>query len=186
MFVVGLAVRLTIERYAAALSDPDRPRRDLGPWQIACETHGLAARVEMTGVEHEAASAAVAERLGVDVGAAVVRRSRRMWAADQSLQLQSAWMPAELVEGTPLAGPDNVVGGVYAAMTRLGFAPARAVEEVSTRQPTDAEREQLSLTRAVPVMDVWRTTYTAAGRPIEVLHVVAARCTYVYEVPITG
>jgi GntR family transcriptional regulator len=181
-YVPPAPVRLAIARYSAVL-DPDRPGRDLGPWETACAEQGIPGRTEVVSVVTEPAAWQVAERLGVPAGTEVVHRSRRMLADDQVAQLQDAWMPAELVAGTPLAGADKVVGGVYAYMTAAGFGPDRVTEEVSGRPPTSDERERMSLGEGVQVIVIWRTTLDESGRIVELLRTVAdaRQSTFLYD-----
>lgn len=165
-------VRLAVARYGA-VTDPARQRADLGPWETACAEQGVAGRAEIVNVKTEPAPAAVADRLGIADGDQVVHRSRRMWAGDDIAQLQDAWMPVDLVAGTPLAGGDKVLGGVYAVMEAAGWGPDRVTEEVGARLATSSERDALRLGVGIPVLDLWRTTRDAAGRAVEVLHVIA-------------
>jgi GntR family transcriptional regulator len=166
-------VRLAITRYST-VAVPDRERPDLGPWETACAEHGIAGNAELVAVERGPAPPAVAERLRLAAGAEVVRRDRRMWADSYVVQLQSAWYPASLADGTPLAGDGKVVGGVYAALVTAGVTPAVADEEVSARLATGAETEDMHIRERQPVLALWRTTRDGAGQPIEVVHIVAS------------
>lgn len=186
-FVQHPPVRLVISRYGT-VADPTRSRSDLGPWETACADQGIEGRAVVTAVEREPASPAVAARLHLDEGVEVVRRSREMWAGDRVAQLQDAWMPAALVEGTPLAGTEKVVGGVYAAMTAHGFPPERVSEEVIARISTGAERARLGLADGAWVLEIWRVTRDRDGRVVEVLRTIAnaSMSALVYEdLPIT-
>jgi GntR family transcriptional regulator len=175
-------VRLTIARYSA-VTDLSREMRSLGPWETACSEQGIDGRTELVSVDRVAASADLAERLGVTAGDQLVHRVRNMWAGDQIAQVQEAWMPAALVEGTPLAGPGKVVGGVYAVMTAAGFGPDRVSEEVSGRLPTSDERARMQLTEGGMVLEIWRTTRDQSGHIVEVLRTVgdARKSTLVYD-----
>jgi GntR family transcriptional regulator len=170
-YVPPAPVRLAIARYSTVL-DPQRSRSDLGPWETACAEQGINGRTELVAVTTEPADEHLAARLGVQVGAELVHRARRMWADDQVAQLQDTWMPAELAAGTPLAAPEKIVGGVYAYMRSAGFGPARVTEEVDARMPTSDELDSLS--EGAPVLDIWRTTYDRAARIVELLHTVAS------------
>lgn len=181
-------VRLAIARYGM-VADPTRTRSDLGPWETACAEQGIEGRAVVVAVEREPASPPVATRLHLDEGADVVRRSREMWAGDQIAQLQDAWMPSALVEGTPLAGTEKILGGVYAAMTAHGFPPERASEEVIARMPTSDERARLGLADGAWVLEIWRVTRDPDGRVVEVLRTIAnaSMSALVYEdLPITS
>lgn len=174
-------VRLTIARYQA-VTDPARPSHDLGPWETACAEQGIDGRMDLLDVTREPADALLAAALDVDQGAPLVRRSRRMWAAGRTVGAQDAWMPADLVEGTPLAAGGKVVGGVYAAMTTAGIIPTSADEVVTARPATGDERDRLALGDAGSVLEVWHHTRDQHGRTVETVRVVldARRVTLVY------
>ncbi len=175
-------VRLAVARYGAVLN-PSREMRDLGPWETACAQQGRAGRTEVVGVNRVPATPELAQRLDVAAGDGLVRRTRNMWVDDQLGQVQDSWMPADLVEGTPLAAKGKVIGGVYAAMTAAGLVPSTITEEVAGRQPTSDERTRLRLGDGATVLEVWRTTRDQTGRVIEVLRIVsnAHRSTLVYD-----
>lgn len=180
-------VRLSVTRYSAVV-DPDRPRNDLGPWETACAQHGINGRAELVETVAEQAPGDVAERLRVAPGSEVVRRNRRMWANDDVVQVQNAWYPADIAAATGLDSPTKVVGGVYAQLSRSGVRPGWASEEISARLPAQAEVDSMDVRGGQPVLEVWRTTHDADGRPIEVVHIVAvaASVTLTYEhLPIT-
>lgn len=178
-------MRLTIARYATVV-DPNRTRPDLGPWETACAEQGRSGRTEVVTVEHVPAPAEVAQRLGIAPDDTVVHRVRRMWVDDQVGQMQDAWMPLALVEGTPLADSAKVVGGVYAAMAEAGFPAERAIEEVAPRLPRSHEAEQMDLAPGTPVIEQWRVTFAADDRPLEVMRAVTALCVFEYDVPINN
>jgi GntR family transcriptional regulator len=174
-------IRLAVTRYAA-VTNPARQRSDLGPWETACADQGVDGRTVVTGVDREPADATVARRLGRPEGTELVHRARLMLVGDRVAQIQDSWMPVDLVEGTPLAGTEKIVGGAYAAMAAAGFAPDRVTEEVTARQPTTEEQSRMQ-TDGAPVFEIWRTTRDAAGRVVEVLRVVAnaSLSTLVYD-----
>ena len=165
-------VRLAIARYGA-VTNPDRPRNHLGPWETACAEQGVDGGTELLAVDQEAADAMLAARLDVEPGDVLVHRARRMTIGGQTAQIQDTWMPAALVDGTPLAGAGKVIGGVYAVMASHGFGPDRVTEEVRGRTPTGDERRRMDLGDGGMVLEVWRTTWDQAGRVVEVLRTVA-------------
>lgn len=83
-------------------------------------------------------------------------------------------MPAAVVDGTPLAQPGKVIGGVYAAMSAAGLAPTTVSEEVAARMPTSEERSQMQLGDGATVLEIWRTTRDQHGQTIEVLRTIAS------------
>ena len=181
-FVRPAPVRLKVTRYADMTSS-DRDLAHLGPWETACAAQGIDGQTVVTAVDRQSASQPIADRLQVPSGTQLVHRARQMLANGRVAQVQDTWMPADLVEGTPLAGSEKIVGGVYAAMSAAGFAPDHITEEVTARPSTSDERTHLQLDDGGPVLEVWRTTHDATGRAVEVLRIVASAelSTLVYD-----
>jgi GntR family transcriptional regulator len=145
----------------------------LGPWGAACKAHGLRGGVRMIEVARERADSELAEWLELSEGSDVIHRVRHMLANDQVAQIQEAWLPAELVEGTPLVGDDVAPAGTYATLIAAGHPPATINEHVTARMPTSDEDAVLQIGPGVPVLIVNRTTRDGEGRVLEVLRVVA-------------
>ncbi|WP_173668423.1 GntR family transcriptional regulator [Thermobifida fusca] len=162
-------VRLPLSRYSAALSPGGR----LGPWETACERQGIDGRAEVVGVRRLAAPADIAALLEVEEGTTVVYRRRHMWARDRVAQVQEAWMPHDLVAGTPLARARKIVGGVYAMLAQLGHPPATVTETVRARLPTAEEARVLGLGVGTPVLALERVTRDHQGVALEVLRAAA-------------
>lgn len=171
--VAGAPVRLHLSRYGAVV-DPDRERSHLGPWETACADQGIDGRMEVLGVSQTRLDRTAASLLDRQESEAAVRRDRRMWAGLNLVGLQTSWIPMGIAEGTPLAGAEKIVGGLYAELTRQGRRPATVSESVEARIATPAEREALDLPRAAVVHDLWRTTRDATGTPVEALRVLLA------------
>ncbi len=173
------AVRLESHRYGE-----DRPR--FGPFKAGADRAGMRGEVRLTAVERQSADADLAYRLGIEEGAAVIMRSRHMLADGRLLQLFDAFYPADLVEGTELETPQLAAGGIYGALTRLGFTPERAHEEVSARAATVDEARLLNLAPGVPVLVISRTTYDASGRALEASDLIASADANVliYDLPL--
>ncbi len=171
-YVLPTPIQLAVTRYAA-VRDPGRELSGLGPWETACHLQGVRGDSELVGLTREPATDDLAARFGVESGTELIHRARRTWADDRIAQLTDAWLPAEVVDGTPLADPRKVVGGVYAAMVAAGLDPAVVTEEVGVRLPTVAERQRLGLGDGTPVMEVWRVTRDGADRVLEVQRIVS-------------
>ncbi len=181
-YVTEPPVKLAVGRYGAVV-DPDRELRDLGPWETACALQGREGRSELVAVDRVSADAHLARRLKVDEGTALIHRQRNMTLDGHVAQLQDAWMPANLAEGTPLASGERITGGVYAAMSQAGIRLASVSEELSARSANTEERDRLQLTGVAAVFEVWRTTRDHDGRIVEVLRAVAdaRRCVFIYD-----
>lgn len=161
-------VRLDFSRFSRRRREPG-----MGPWEAATQRAGVQGETRMLAVEQHTADPELAYRLGVPEGSPVILRSRIMLANGHPMQVQSAWHPLDLVDGTELALPERIVDGIYAALERLGMTPVSATEEVATRAPTPEEAAMLRLGPGVPVLVVTRTT-RGAERVLEVLEVIAS------------
>lgn len=170
-YVPPAPIPLTVTRYTANIG-PAGPVHTGGPWETACADAGVDGVTHMLGVTREPATAALADRLQVPAGEILVRRSRLMTADGKPAQLQDAWMPLALIDGTPLAEDGKIAVGVYAAMVAAGLTIDRAVEKVSARSATTAERKALNLKNGGAVQETWRVTYDVDNRPVEALRVV--------------
>lgn len=110
----------------------------------------------------------VAALLGVDEGAPVLARRRRMYADDIPVQLATSYLPLDIAAGTPLASTDPGPGGTYSRLADLGHAPAYYTETVRVRPPDDDEAQFLRMDPDQRVITIQRTARTTAGRTVEV------------------
>lgn len=179
------AIKVPLSRYALVLE----PGGTRGPWETACQRAGLDGEMTLLDVEEEAASTEVAAALNVEPGTPTIRRDRHATiGSNVVVQLHTAWYPAALAAGTPLAGRDKIVGGVYGALTAAGHPPLTADESVGARAATAEEAAELRLREGAWVLVVDRITRDAGGTPLELLRVVAnpKRTTLVYDgLPLT-
>jgi GntR family transcriptional regulator len=173
-------VRLSDKRHAAT-------QPEAGPFTAAAKAQGLNGRMVLVSVERvEHGPAEVTGPLGLEEGAAVVRRERHALIEDLAVQLQVSWFPAALVRGTPLARRRFLPGGTYRALAAIGHRPARFTEELAYGPPTSDETAVLGPLEAVA--RITRVTVEDDDRPLELLHVAAnpIRHLFVYEaIPIT-
>jgi GntR family transcriptional regulator len=177
-FVRAAPIRFPLRRYTSR-------QPHAGPFEATCAALGIPGYGELVLVERRAADVDVAAGLGIPTGGEYLYRRRYMHAGepDAIIQIQEGHLPADLVDGTPLAGVAKVTQGTYAALEAIGHAPVRVTEEVTARIPTYSESTVLRLKSGVPVIVVTRSTYDRDGRVMEWLLVTAAadRNTFVYE-----
>ncbi|MFN2591651.1 MAG: GntR family transcriptional regulator [Candidatus Dormibacteria bacterium] len=162
-------IRLAFSRFSRRKREPG-----LGPWQSATRRAGVEGETRMLSVEQQIAGPDLAYRLGVAESAAVVLRSRLMLANGHPVQVQNAWYPFDLIEGTDLARGERILDGIFAALERLGRPPVSSTEEVVARAPTPEEAALLRLGPGIPVLVITRTTLGGEGRVLEVLEVIAS------------
>jgi GntR family transcriptional regulator len=137
-------------------------------------------------VFRQAASAAIAVRLGLPKRARVLVRERRMLADGVPLQLATSYVPIDLVDQAPaIAKPNSGPGGIYMRMEEAGHPIVRFAEQVSARMPTPEEARALQLGPGTPVLQVQRTTYSEGDRAIETVDMVLAANRYElgYDIP---
>lgn len=172
-------VRLKLSRYARVLT----PGGALGPWQTACDEQGVLGDMKVVAVVAEPADQHIANRLEINPEDSVIHRIRHATADDLVAQVQESWSPLSLIAGTPLAGRERVVGGVYQAWVQIGHRPTTITELVSARPATQQESVLMRMGPSVPVLEVERVTRDQDGCAIELLRVVAdaSRSQFVYD-----
>jgi GntR family transcriptional regulator len=145
-------------------------------WRAETEARDLA--VDDLDVGAVPAPEHIAEALGIALGAQVWTRSRRFVLDRRRVMLSVSWLPAEIVEGSAVTGPDTGPGGTYARLSELGYAPTRFREEVRARAASPEEAERLSLSPAAPVIALTRCAF-AGDRPVELNEMVLDAAVYV-------
>ena len=124
----------------------------------------------------EQASEAVAARLGIEPGAAVMHTSYVYLADELPVQLAESWEPLALTGQSLIALPE--VGpyagvGVAARMRVISIEVGDPVEQVRARMATRTEAQTLGMTPPGPVLAIERTYYDqVAGRPVETADIV--------------
>lgn len=162
-----IAITLTAENYR-------RHQREGQPgFSAQVRAQGHTPRQEIIEVATLPASSEVAERLGIDEGADVVRRWLRLVVDDQPVQLAKVYYDLTLAAGSKLERPVLISGGVHTELRRLGVQVTRMVEEFKgARLPDPDEERALRLPSGVPVTRNIRTAY-AGDQPVEVLDAIS-------------
>lgn len=111
----------------------------------------------------------------------VVVRSRRFVLDDNPVLLAVSYLPASIAAGTQITEPDTGPGGTYARLADLGHTPTHFREELRSRMPLTEEIERLQLPAGTPVVVIYRTAYTTAGRAVEVNQMTLDASAYVIE-----
>jgi GntR family transcriptional regulator len=145
-------------------------------------------RIEVISYAEDAATEEDARRLDIAPGSAVLRRQLIKYVADQPVQLQESTLPLHLVVDTPVADPARQPwpGGTLAELFSVDLIATKVVEEATARTPSTAERRQLEMEAAGPVLIIVRTFFAdveGAEQPVEtsVVTVPAARMILRYE-----
>ncbi|GAB3172347.1 UTRA domain-containing protein [Myceligenerans halotolerans] len=152
-------------RYAA----PMRAVTTHGPFGAEARAQGKTPRVEVRSAERIPADAHVAERLGIEPGADVVRRENRYYADEIPMQIGTTFIPWSIAQGTALARAENLgKRSLYGRLEDAGYTIAHIREEITARPATREEVEALDLPAGVPMIDLWHTGMTADKYPFEV------------------
>lgn len=138
--------------------------------------------------EQAAASAAVAERLGIRPGDRVMCTRYLFRDAGEAMMLSTSWEPLAVTGRTPVMLPEEgPLGGmgVVERMAAIDVVVDNVTEEVGARPGL---AEELLVLGGVPghVVLVVRRTYYASGRPVETADVVipADRYQVAYHLPV--
>lgn len=123
----------------------------------------------------------IARLLDIAPGAPVLVRRRRYLVNHEPVQLATAYVPALIAAGTPIAAVDTGPGGLYARLADLGLAPVRFTEELYARMPTHEEATKLELTSGTPVICVARTAFADGNRPVETSEMTLSSAAYVLQ-----
>jgi GntR family transcriptional regulator len=141
------------------------PRGDA--WAAEAAEHGGTGTQKLLSVAEVAASAMIADVLGLHPGELVVVRRRLMLLNDRPVELVDSSYPASIARGTRLAEPRKIPGGAVALLGDLGHPPRRVREDVSARLATPDERTALQLDDPSCVLLLARALISENDLPVE-------------------
>ena len=110
------------------------------------------------------ATQAVAEALGVEVGATVVHVLRVRFAEDVPMAVLENYLPPEFAD---LTDEDLRAHGLYQLLRSRGVTMRVAKQRIGARAATDDEAGLLEIEDGDPVLTMSRTAYDASGRAVE-------------------
>ncbi|GAB3487163.1 GntR family transcriptional regulator [Nocardiopsis coralliicola] len=120
-----------------------------------------------------AATAEIGSRLRISEGERVVVRRTYGYVEERCTMRRTSYYPMDIAQGTQLMHPADLPDGAVAALTALGHRQVGHVDELATRMPSPEEADDLRLGQGVPVLELYRTAFSA-DRPIAVEWVVFA------------
>jgi GntR family transcriptional regulator len=137
-------------------------------------------KVELRRFAPEPAAPTIAERLALAEGAMVLVTALRSTMAEFFRELSTAYLPYDLVKGSPVADPAQQpwLADPIANLARLGVHVDRVHEEVIARAATPQESIDLQLGPGQQVFQIARTML-AARTPVETCDIVMAADRYV-------
>lgn len=154
-------------------------------WSRGVREQGREPSEELPEVAVLVAEPRIADRLNLPQGAYVVARRRLRYVDGTINNSNDTYYPRDLVDGTPIALPDDVVPGVYAVLEDLGRGwVGKATDEKMARAATTAEAARFGIAPGDPVMETIRTRFDADRKPVAVTIVVApgSKTIDIYEV----
>jgi DNA-binding GntR family transcriptional regulator len=110
------------------------------------------------------ANPAVAEALGVEVGATVVHVLRVRFAEDVPMAVLENYLPPEFAD---ITDEDLRAHGLYQLLRSRGVTMRVAKQRIGARAATDDEAGLLEIEDGDPVLTMSRTAYDASGRAVE-------------------
>ncbi|MDN3478660.1 MULTISPECIES: GntR family transcriptional regulator [unclassified Curtobacterium] len=110
------------------------------------------------------ATQAVAEALGVEVGATVVHVLRVRFAEDVPMAVLENYLPPEFAD---ITDEDLRAHGLYQLLRSRGVTMRVAKQRIGARAATDDEAGLLEIEDGDPVLTMSRTAYDASGRAVE-------------------
>jgi DNA-binding GntR family transcriptional regulator len=132
------------------------------------------------------ATQAIAERLGIEPDAEVVRTTYTFFADEAPIKLSTSYEPLALTGGTPIEQPEGgPITGVVPRMDSIGQHVTHVTEDVTARAPRPYESEALKMAPGVPVIEIIRTYYvdTLAVETCDIV-IAADRYTLSYTIPL--
>jgi GntR family transcriptional regulator len=129
-------------------------------------------RGELLEVAPTAPPPRIAGLLGAAAAGKVLCRRQLVRQDGEASELVTWWVPLSLAEGTDLASPAPLPGGVRAHLTRRKDARIdHVLEQVVARHPTASEARLLGVTRTAPMLALYVTARAASGQPLLVLEI---------------
>jgi len=129
------------------------------------ERQGLEAGAQILAAAEQRAPAQVAQMLGIEAGAPVVRLERVRLGGDQPITLEDSWVPAEHFPGLL---EHDLSGSLYALMREhYELAPVSATERLEPVAARAHEAAALRVPEGSPLMLVERVAYAVDDTAVE-------------------
>jgi GntR family transcriptional regulator len=117
----------------------------------------------------------IGSRLKLGTGELVVARKRLRYVDGELVALADTFYPHDLVAGTAIAQPGDVLPGVYAVMEELGYGwdDSHRTDEIRSRPASREEAAIFGVEPGYALTEHVRTRRTELGRPVALAVVVA-------------
>ena len=154
-------------RNRAVVADRTRPGR------LIIDEAGAAGQGTILDVGRAATPSAVATLLRTPPDTPALLRRQLIERDGEPSELVSSWFPLDVAEGTDLAGPGPIPGGVHQhlhAVKRVRFD--HVAERIRARLATAEESRLLGMAKRGAVLNLLLAVYDADDRPLEVVDAV--------------
>lgn len=129
---------------------------------------------EQREVAKVAAPHLIAVRLGIEPGTTVYVRRRLRLVDGEPFSTADTYYPREIVEGTPIAEPGDVLPSAYAVLDAMGLGwTDEPIDELLSRRANTVEADRFGIQPGDPVFSIIRTRFTSDGQPVAATVVVA-------------
>lgn len=154
-----------------------RPQEEFRPQPVSAEMDAfMAARVAEGRTPTQTIEVAIVtpppdvrERLALDETASAVVRRRVRSLDGEPYYINDSYFPLDLVSGSEIMSPADIVRGASVVLAELGYYQVRALDEVYVRMPAPDEVHRLSLGPGTPVAVHVVTGFTEAGQAVRVV-----------------
>ncbi|MGF0312112.1 MULTISPECIES: GntR family transcriptional regulator [Nocardiaceae] len=137
----------------------------IGSYTEAAREKGMSATRILVGWDTFRADDALADLLGIDVGAEVVQLERVFTTGDVRVGLETTRIPAYRIPG--LQGSFDHRTSLYAELRTRGITFGRVVDTIETVLPDAREAALLTVDTRTPMFLLGRVSYDTDGIPIE-------------------
>lgn len=154
-------------RNRAVLADRTRPGK------LIIDEAGSAGQGTLLDVGRTPAPPVVATLLRTPPDTPALLRRQLIERDGEPSELVSSWFPLDVAEGTDLAKPEPIPGGVHQhlhAVKRVRFD--HVAERIRSRLTTAEESRLLKIAKRSPVLNLLLAVYDADDRPLEVVDAV--------------
>src|SRR5579875_342653 len=128
---------------------------------------------ELAGTGMSVPPPRVATLLGAPAETKVPYRRLLLRRDGEASEIVTWWVPVPVAEGTDLATPEPLHGGVRPHLARRkGIRIDHVIEQVVARHPTAQEARLLGVTRTAPMLAMYVAARDASGGPVLVLELV--------------
>jgi DNA-binding GntR family transcriptional regulator len=115
----------------------------------------------------------VAALLAASAGGEILCRRRVLRQNGEASEIVTWWVPGTVAEGTDLAKPEPLHGGVRTHLARRkGIRIDHVIEQVVARHPTSQEARLLGVGRTAAILALYVAARDASGMPVLVLELV--------------